>query len=71
MSLLAVLAACSGEAHPDPSGVTATCPIGGSAVGIEEGACAPEFSLPDRDGALVALTDFRGKVALVDISAVW
>lgn len=72
MTLLALLAACTGGPIPaDDSVATARCPIGGSEVGIEEGDCAPEFALPDRDGEIVALTDFRGKVALVDISAVW
>jgi cytochrome oxidase Cu insertion factor (SCO1/SenC/PrrC family) len=40
-------------------------------VGLEVGMCAPEFELPDRDGTLTRLSDFRGKVALVDISALW
>lgn len=72
MTLLALFAACSGGPTPvDDSSSAATCPVGGSDVGIEEGDCAPEFALPDRDGETVALTDFRGKVALVDISAVW
>ncbi len=44
---------------------------GGCTVGVEEGDCAPDFSLPDRNGEPVTLSSFRGKVALVDISAVW
>ncbi len=72
MTLLALLAACSGGQSADGDSVaTARCPVGGSDVGIEEGDCAPDFAQPDRDGDLVALADFRGKVALVDISAVW
>lgn len=72
MTLLALLAACTTGPEPaDDSAGAARCPVGGSEVGIEEGDCAPDFTLPDRDGEVVALTDFRGKVALVDISAVW
>ena len=40
-------------------------------VGLEVGLCAPEFVLPDSTGQDFALSSMRGKVALVDISAVW
>ena len=43
----------------------------GDAVGLEVGQCAPEFSLPNAQAELVSLSSFRGKVALVDISAIW
>ena len=39
--------------------------------GLEEGQCALDFTLPDSTGADFTLSDQRGKVALVDISAVW
>ncbi len=53
------------------SGNGPVCPVGGSPTGLTVGDCAPNFTLPDRSGALVSLSDQRGKVALVDISAVW
>ena len=40
-------------------------------VGLEVEMCAPEFTLPDTEGEIVSLSSFRGKIALVDISAVW
>jgi len=39
--------------------------------GIEVGDCAPDFTLPDRYAQPFTLSSQRGKVALVDISAVW
>ena len=42
-----------------------------AAVGLEVGLCAPDFTLPDRYGAPFSLHKQRGKVALVDISAIW
>lgn len=43
----------------------------GSEVGLEVGMCAPEFMLPDTEGVVTTLSSFRGKVALVDIAALW
>ncbi|RME27909.1 MAG: hypothetical protein D6798_03595 [Deltaproteobacteria bacterium] len=40
-------------------------------TGLQVGDCAPDFTLPDANGAPFTLSDQRGKVALVDISAVW
>lgn len=39
--------------------------------GLDVGLCAPDFVLPDSTGQDFALSSMRGKVALVDISAVW
>ena len=39
--------------------------VGGSS-GTEVGALAPDFSLKDLDGNPVKLSDFRGKVVLLD-----
>jgi len=61
---LMVLGGCaaeSGPVTPEPD-----CP-----VGLEVGDCAPDFTLPDRLGTPFTLSQQRGKVALVDISAVW
>ena len=74
-----VLAACNGapskSATPTSSAtppLTTTEVCGPDAPrGLEIGDCAPEFSLPDASGTRVALSSLRGRVALVDISAVW
>ena len=52
---------------PSPPGL---CQAGAS-VGITVGQCAPDFVLPDADGALTSLSSFRGQVAVVDIAALW
>jgi peroxiredoxin len=47
---------------------------GGSAGGGQtgaEGTLAPEFTLPDLDGHSVSLSDFRGKVVVVNFWATW
>jgi cytochrome oxidase Cu insertion factor (SCO1/SenC/PrrC family) len=56
--------ACTDEAEAERCGPDAD-------VGLEVGLCAPEFTLPNGQGELVSLSSFRGKVALIDISAVW
>lgn len=38
---------------------------------LEIGRPAPDFTLPGLDGKLVRLSDFRGKVVLVNIWATW
>ena len=43
----------------------------GAVTGVRVGDCAPEFSLPDRNEVAFSLHAQRGKVALVDISAIW
>jgi cytochrome oxidase Cu insertion factor (SCO1/SenC/PrrC family) len=43
----------------------------GALIGLEVGLCAPDFTLPDSEGVLTSLSSFRGKVALVDIAALW
>lgn len=42
-----------------------------AAIGLTVGMCAPDFSMPNRDGVAMTLYSERGKVALVDISAIW
>ncbi len=38
---------------------------------LQEGRAAPDFTFPDLDGRKVSLSDFRGKVVLVNIWATW
>lgn len=59
-----LLAGCTAETPPAGEG-------GACDVGLEVGECAPDFTLPDRFGTPFTLSQQRGKVALVDISAVW
>ena len=40
-------------------------------VPIAEGLPAPDFKFPGMDGKMVSLSDFRGKVVLVNIWATW
>jgi peroxiredoxin len=42
-----------------------------SGPGLAKGQPAPNFTLPDLDGQMVSLTDFRGKVVLINIWATW
>ena len=74
MILAAVWAAgCGAAGGPEP-GDSPNPPSAceeGAPVGLELGQCAPEFILPDSEGNDVALSSFRGSVALVDIAALW
>ena len=38
---------------------------------FEKGAAAPNFTLPDLDGNMVSLADYKGKVVLLNIWATW
>ena len=38
---------------------------------FEKGMPAPNFTLPDLDGKMVSLADYKGKVALLNIWATW
>jgi cytochrome oxidase Cu insertion factor (SCO1/SenC/PrrC family) len=50
--------------EPDPQAQTApVCDV----VGVEPGHCAPDFALPDKTGTLVSLSDFRGKVVVLNL----
>jgi len=40
-------------------------------TGLSVGECALDFTLPDSTGEAFTLSAQRGKVALVDISAIW
>jgi cytochrome oxidase Cu insertion factor (SCO1/SenC/PrrC family) len=70
---VAVFAACGGSgpkrADAGVQPVESCAPE--SARGVQVGQCAPDFSLPDARGETRTLSSFRGKVALIDISALW
>ena len=73
LSSLIFLAACAeppAEAEPTPPPTPEVCGPDAD-FGIRVGRCAPDFTLPDRTDTPFTLSSQRGKVALVDISAVW
>ena len=39
--------------------------------GFRKGVSAPNFSLPDLNGKMISLSDFKGKVVLLNIWATW
>ncbi len=70
--LLIACTAAPEDSAPADSAAVDVEPCGdGAEVGLEVGQCAPDFTLPDQSGASFSLSSLRGKVALVDISAVW
>lgn len=46
-------------------------PIDGDEIGIEVGQIAPDFTLTDIDGKTFSLSDYRGKVVVIDLMATW
>ena len=38
---------------------------------LKTGAAAPQFSLPDKNGKLISLTDFKGKYVVLDFWGTW
>ncbi len=77
MTLMALAACAPGSKEDETGGAVDTANAvdevcGATAdIGLEVGQCAPDFALPDRYGEVFTLSSMRGKVALVDISAVW
>lgn len=45
--------------------------VGAGLYKAEEGTKAADFSYPNREGKMVSLSDFKGKVVLVDVWATW
>ena len=66
---LALAGACAPPDDLDPDAAEGCGPE--AEVGLEVGLCAPEFTLPDREGTPTSLSSFRGGVALVDLAALW
>jgi peroxiredoxin len=67
--ILLLAAGCGGPS----SGGGTTAQSGGAGGGHAgtEGTAAPDFSLPDLDGHSVSLSDFKGKVVVINFWATW
>ena len=65
--IIAAASACASSAQEPSTAVVDAAPPTGIAVGN----LAPDFSLTDSDGLTVRLADFRGKVVLLEFSAMW
>lgn len=61
------VAGCASSAHQPSAPPADAAP----ATGIEVGQLAPDFTLNDSDGRAVRLSDLRGKVVLIEFSAMW
>lgn len=58
--------------RPSTGALTGDATIGALGSGAPaKGEMAPDFALPDLDGAVVRLSDFRGKPVLVNFWATW
>ncbi len=72
---LLTLVGCSDEAGVSTQAGSATEAVASSAAGddtgIGVGLYPPTFTLPDLDGKIVTLEDFRGSVVVVDLWATW
>jgi len=78
--LAAVLAGCTGLlAFPAPRAIAQRCVGACESLFLERAntapggapALAPDFSLKDADGAVIRLSDYRGKVVLLNFWATW
>jgi peroxiredoxin len=61
-------------ATPKPAAPTAApahAPAGAARVGANPGNMAPDFALKDASGRTVKLSDFKGKVVVLDFWATW
>ncbi len=52
-------------------GISLNCGGPHPAAGLEIGRPAPEFELPDLSGHAVSLTQYQGKIVLIDFWATW
>ena len=62
--LMIVATSCKKETDNPPTG-------GEKEVGVKVGLYAPDFSLPDKNGSEKILSDYQGKIVLIDFWASW
>jgi len=61
----------SGDDEDQPSSSVNNDEDGGENFGTDVGMTAPDFTLTDTDGVAFSLSDYRGKVVLLDFMATW
>ncbi len=72
VAVVGVLAAYGLMGGKEPKAAGPVRPVSaGPAAAAERGGVAPAFSLPDLKGREVPLSDFRGKVVVLDFWATW
>ncbi len=65
------LVACEEAPMTEANPVAPAADAGDCTVGIDEGDCAPDFTLPSADGASVTLSDRLGERVVVVGSSLW
>ena len=70
IALGVVLAGC-GSYLSAPSGESSVRAAGAATKGAKERKPAPDFQLKDADGKIVRLSDYKGKIVLLDFWATW
>jgi hypothetical protein len=68
---VAALAACTTSPDGDGGNGGTDGDVVNDSCAVEEGRCAPEFSLPDTTGASVALSERGGQRVILVGSAMW
>jgi len=70
-SFAVVLTVTNAQGHQGTDGVVITVGDDGPPVGLGVGATAPDFTAHRTDGGTVTLSDFRGKVVLLEFWGAW
>lgn len=65
----AIVAGTDALDSSDDNGVSWACD--GMSTGVQVGDCAPDFSLRNAANEFVSLSDYRGRVVFLDLSAMW
>lgn len=72
---LSLFVGCSGSSPPGEKGATAgggaTAAVGNTTVGFEIGNMAPDIEGQDFDDVTFKLSDYRGKVVVLDFWGDW
>jgi len=71
VAIATFVAGCAGSSTPSSNGASADTGPAAPIEGTRVGDLAPDFTLRDGDGRPVHLTDYRGRVVLFELSAMW